>query len=367
MCGGALPLIMGTGEPESIQIFARVEKEVDDHSVATIQMPSSTTTTTTRTWNTQRMIPSRRRRRKLEALWGLTATLLSYQPFVEVNAQQSRQLSSETTTTTTTTTTSIDWHQNVYGESLQSCSRDGMALASSTGMCQGQDNSSTSEDMSIATLCIDLTTLSHPQQFCQVLQKESETNDHLFLKDLCHSDYDTMPCQEDANQHCPVEHVCVAPTTLTAYIAASGGCLAIGELVCDSVNLQALETLELAGNTYKDMLTCLIDRCGLHLNYSNKASALTSGGVGNQWVNMAGYSAALVGMVLGAFLFLRSTSRDSGEDDEEQQKKLRPSSTMTNATAEMGVASELSLQIEEGDDDNYTEALDNAPNGVPAL
>lgn len=186
---------------------------------------------------------------------------------------------------------------NVYGETLQSCSSDGMALTGWTrsGHCVDRYGDSGSHH-----ICIDLSSLGggdendgDNQNFCDVTGQY----------DWCSSQ--DMPCHEDPNTSaCPVTNWCVCQWAFASYIQASGGCDNIQTVVCDSINLQALLAYQNmakqpnAEQKYEDALECLVERCGLTSSHlAATASLLSSNPTHFRMFGFFLVAALLVGMV----------------------------------------------------------------------
>ena len=96
-----------------------------------------------------------------------------------------------------------------------------------------------------------------------------------------------MPCQDDDdgdnnsssqqlenfkkeddnnNDNCPVENWCVCQWAFAEYIKDAGGCDAIQEIICEAVNIKALEAYQADEEKYDEALDCLKERCGLYDN-----------------------------------------------------------------------------------------------------
>ena len=140
-------------------------------------------------------------------------------------------------------------YQNVYGESLASCSSNGMAKTGFTrsGQCVEKD-----EDAGSHHICIDLSSTTGGN-FCDVTGQS----------DWCD---DKMACHEDeTRKDCPVHHWCVCQWAFASYIENAGGCDAIQEVVCDAINMKAIMAYKEQGTEakHKNALDCLIQRCGI--------------------------------------------------------------------------------------------------------
>lgn len=137
---------------------------------------------------------------------------------------------------------------NVYGDSLQPCSSDGMALTgyTRTGYCVDQY-----DDTGSHHICIDLSS-ANGGNFCDVTGQD----------DWCDSE---MPCDGDSDSYCQVQQWCVCQWAFASYLSNAGGCDMIQDIVCESINVQAVWAYQ--GNSkYNDALNCLVDRCGLDMS-----------------------------------------------------------------------------------------------------
>ena len=153
---------------------------------------------------------------------------------------------------------------NVYGQALQPCSTDGMALTGYTrnGACVNHRN-----DRGSHHICLDIgigssattatTTTDHYHNFCTVTGQPN----------WCHSH--DMPCHHDPSQHtCRIQYWCVCEWAFASYLQAVGGCDAVPDLVCDAIHQQALTAYQSQMNhrhqpKYAKALACLVQRCGL--------------------------------------------------------------------------------------------------------
>lgn len=170
---------------------------------------------------------------------------------------------------------------NVYGQPLQPCSYDGMALTGYTrsGYCVDRWN-----DQGSHHVCIDLSSTStgssdddnnnNGQNFCQVTGQ----SDWCSSEDMpCHEyeqDQDADDQQEQEQQYgCPVTNWCVCQWAFSSYVKASSeGCDNIQSVVCESINVEALLAYQResskwnADPKYQTALECLVNRCGLDIN-----------------------------------------------------------------------------------------------------
>ena len=173
-----------------------------------------------------------------------------------------------------------DSYLNVYGESLQPCSRSGMALTGyiRDGHCVDRDGDSGSHHV-----CIDLSSVSSlgdGRNFCQVTGQS----------DWCSSD--DMQCHDDQSSYgCSVENWCVCQWAFASYIDKAGGCDAIQDVMCESINVRTIEAYGKDRAKYGDALACIVERCGLES--SAYYSSLLAAGFGGGGVRSGG---ALVGL-----------------------------------------------------------------------
>lgn len=216
--------------------------------------------------------------------------------------------------------------KNVHGEELQPCSTSGMAVTgvNRTGFCEGQ------VDTLAETICVNLATLaSGENDFCKETDDidsfcEDNDNENLYCPD---------PTDDTLTTECEIQAWCVSPAAFAVYIEEMGSCFAISDIVCKSINIAALATLEFDKDDYADALDCIIDRCGLYLSYRASMSALSTMGVRNSTVNMAGFAAVLVGMLMGVAWFIQRTVDDSDLEESLVSGKSKSESTLSTSGA----------------------------------
>lgn len=167
-------------------------------------------------------------------------------------------------------------YQNVYGQTLQSCSSEGMALTGYTrnGYCVDEY-----DDQGSHHICIDLSSTSNnnnneDDNFCTVTGQS----------DWC-SNQD-MPCHDNPDRSdCAIQNWCVCQWAFASYLQNAGGCDSIQSIVCDSINLQALLAYQTAAQQqdqkYVNALDCIVNRCGL------TEESLVSGNTNQQLSNVA--------------------------------------------------------------------------------
>jgi uncharacterized protein (DUF2237 family) len=175
---------------------------------------------------------------------------------------------------------------NVYGDALEPCSSDGMALTgyTRTGYCVDQN-----DDQGSHHICIDVSS-ANGGSFCDVTGQD----------DWCSSE---MPCDGDEDSYCEVQQWCVCQWAFSSYLNNAGGCDMIQDIVCESINIQAVWAYQ--GNSkYSDALDCLASRCGLDLNSSYLKSSGNTGANGTVvWL-----AVTLAIIAAGAFIGFKSRS-----------------------------------------------------------
>lgn len=178
---------------------------------------------------------------------------------------------------------------NVYGEELQPCSSDGMALTgyTRTGYCVDEN-----DDQGSHHICIDVSSASGGN-FCDVTGQS----------DWCSS---TMACHEDSDESCPVEQWCVCQWAFASYLANAGGCSNIQTVACESINMESILAYQQHSDSkYRDALECLVERCGLDISSSAYLVARSTGVSWAAWKLVGG---ALV-LVAAGLLYRRRDSK----------------------------------------------------------
>mmetsp|Transcript_29524 Transcript_29524/g.33708 ORF Transcript_29524/g.33708 Transcript_29524/m.33708 type:complete len:242 (+) Transcript_29524:166-891(+) len=188
-------------------------------------------------------------------------------------------------------------YKNIYGNKLQSCSQDGMALTGNTrtGYCMDRHNYNGSHH-----ICIDLSSLasdnddSNNQEFCDLTEQN----------DWCSS---LMPCNEDQDEHCQVQNWCVCQDTFASYLQNAGGCDQIQDIVCDSINILAVRAYaayaEKGSEKYSNAFDCITSRCDVSSNII--ASYDTSNNERNRTYYWIGAFLVLSGAVTGYSFYRR--------------------------------------------------------------
>ena len=153
-------------------------------------------------------------------------------------------------------------YRNVYGEELQTCSRPGTAITGYTrnGRCVAHEGDAGSHH-----ICIHLSSLTTGTgggNFCQVTGQP----------DWCSSQ--TMACHDDSpsnnnnnkKKKCAIQNWCVCQWAFARYIERAGGCDHIQDIVCESINMEALKAYKKTASSQessKAALECLERRCNL--------------------------------------------------------------------------------------------------------
>jgi uncharacterized protein (DUF2237 family) len=186
-------------------------------------------------------------------------------------------------------------YTNVYGNELQSCSSEGMALTgyTRTGYCVDQN-----DDTGSHHICIDMSSATGGD-FCTVTGQS----------DWCSSE---MACHEDSSSNCAVQDWCVCQWAFSAYIEKAGGCDQIQDVVCEAINMESIiayQKVAWRSSAYQDALDCIVDKCSLDLSKSMYASSTYQSG--SFFSNLSsrsyvGMSLLLVGTVaLAVLAFVR--------------------------------------------------------------
>jgi len=143
-------------------------------------------------------------------------------------------------------------YKNVNGGELKTCSVPGMALTGWTrsGFCVSKDG-----DHGSHHICINLSSTTGGN-FCEVTKQP----------DWCSG---KRTCHEDKDQQCPVQNWCVCQWAFASYIEGAGGCHHIQDIVCDSVNMEALKSYAQLKDKYpkvKAAYDCLVKECKIDVS-----------------------------------------------------------------------------------------------------
>ena len=149
-------------------------------------------------------------------------------------------------------------YKNLYGDELQTCSQDGMALTgfTRTGKCVTKN-----DDKGSHHICIDISS-ANGGNFCDVTGQS----------DWCSQE---SQCSEDSDTYCPIQNWCVCQWAFASYIENAGGCSKIQDIVCESINMEAYKAYKKKMTSSRiqedskvkiqNAIDCLESRCG----YSN--------------------------------------------------------------------------------------------------
>lgn len=145
---------------------------------------------------------------------------------------------------------------NIYGEPLQLCSSEGMALTGFTrkGLCEDYEDPEIDEaDYASHNVCIDIPS-SRGGIFCTVTGQPNWCDEE-------------SPCQEDRTKDCPVENWCVCEWAFARYLNLAEGCDKIADIVCDSTNIKVIMHYQAGIEQHNDphsikALACIRERCG---------------------------------------------------------------------------------------------------------
>ena len=146
-------------------------------------------------------------------------------------------------------------YRNLYGQELQNCSHDGMALTGyvSTGQCADENDKSGRHHV-----CIDIGSTDEGR-FCNITEQIPNCAQEL-------------PCSDDLKSLCPIQNWCISQWDFLSYIEERGGCEMIEDIVCDAINIDAYEAYKriMASKVIKkeskvktqNAIDCLEFRCG---------------------------------------------------------------------------------------------------------
>merc|ERR1712232_625218 len=79
--------------------------------------------------------------------------------------------------------------------------------------------------------------------------------------DWCSSDQ--MPCHEGTSEeNCTIKNWCVCQWAFSSYIKNAGGCDQVQDIVCESINMEAIVAYK-GDAEHSKALKCLVEWCGL--------------------------------------------------------------------------------------------------------
>jgi len=198
---------------------------------------------------------------------------------------------------------------NVYGESLQECSEDGMARAGYTdsGYCVDDDAYS-------YYMCMDVSTLNSGD-LCDATGEDG-----------CSAEW---PCHDNDEENCSIQNWCVSQNQFMNYVQSRGDCNSISNIYCDSINIDVVKNLindaQQSGNTGYHALFCLKNRCGLNLKndalYGVSYTAPDDGF--NNWFAKL-FFVGVIGVIAVVVWYHRQARKrhdyDEDDDDDESDK-----------------------------------------------
>jgi uncharacterized protein (DUF2237 family) len=199
-------------------------------------------------------------------------------------------------------------YRNVYGDRLQRCSSDGMALTgvTGTGYCIDYDDDSDSHH-----ICIDL---SAGGDFCEVTNQTSDWCD------------EEMPCHENTTLYCSVQNWCVCQWDFASYIEISGGCDEVQDIVCESINVDAVTAYadKMSEDTsVSKALQCLVRRCDIDVSKIGLGSLYNKSdwrSLLEEWVLQLG----VIGFALGVIVMAVLRSRQGNTSPYKEQLVHHP-------------------------------------------
>ena len=319
-------------------------------------------TTDTETTTTMMMATASNTSRRSNIFFGVAGMAFFVVLFVTTRLDSIQAASSSNTNTNT----NKSGYLNVYGQALQSCSSEGMAL---TGYTRSGSCIEETDDVGSHHICRDLSSTASNadgSNFCQVTGQSN----------WCA--YDDMPCHADSTQTgCPVTNWCVCQWAFSLYVLQEG-CDQIQTIVCDAINIEAVLAYQKmiaqpsssssssassnygqSQSKYQVALECLVDRCGLDLNnlptttgqqtattfFSSSLSLLlgrNGGGGGTATTNtvflLAAFVVVLVGSIAGTLVYRNHACSDHSATQDGLVKggaigKDSPSSTATETSS----------------------------------
>lgn len=160
---------------------------------------------------------------------------------------------------------------NVYGNTLESCSKTNMAL---TGYTRSGSCVEYQDDEGSHHICIDVSSASGGN-FCTVTAQSDWCSTYMTCDTNNGSNqenYEDEEGDEDDNDDntCPVQNWCVCQWAFASYLKQAGGCDYIQDIKCSATNMEALIAYsKVAGGSndydgkYSNALDCLESRCGV--------------------------------------------------------------------------------------------------------
>ena len=157
---------------------------------------------------------------------------------------------------------------NVYGNALEPCSQNNMAL---TGYTRSGSCVEYQDDRGSHHICIDVSSTSGGN-FCTVTGQSDWCSSSMTCDTNDYGNNDDAGANANANENgkCPVQNWCVCQWAFASYLEEAGGCDYIQDIQCNAVNLEALlayskmsGTSKDYNNKYTNALNCIESRCNV--------------------------------------------------------------------------------------------------------
>lgn len=206
---------------------------------------------------------------------------------------------------------------NVYGNTLESCSENNMAL---TGYTRSGSCVEYQDDQGSHHICIDVSSASGGS-FCTVTGQSDWCSTYMtcdtnnYNNEGSYYEDDEEDAKEDDNDNddnsntCPVGNWCVCQWAFASYLQNAGGCDYIQDIKCNAINMEALIAYsKVAGGSndydgkYTNALRCLESRCGV----TARKFSFTSRNNATARRQILGLASVLVGGILCFAYFIVS-------------------------------------------------------------
>ena len=162
---------------------------------------------------------------------------------------------------------------NVYGNALEPCSQNNMAL---TGYTRSGSCVEYQDDRGSHHICIDVSSTSGGN-FCTVTGQSNWCSSSMACDTNDYGNNDDADAEDSNNQNysngngkCQVQNWCVCQWAFASYLEEAGGCDYIQDIQCDAVNLEALLAYsKMSGSSkdynkkYTNALNCIESRCNV--------------------------------------------------------------------------------------------------------
>jgi len=185
---------------------------------------------------------------------------------------------------------------NVYGNKLQPCSQEGMALTGWTrsGFCVDQNDDGGSHH-----ICLDISSTSGGN-FCEVTGQIDWCSSEMVCvggNDSTNSGY-----YGEESKLCPVQQWCVCQWAFASYVQNADGCDKIQDIVCDAINVEAIKAYRQSNQQkHKNALQCIVDQCHIQITGHQWFSYINGGE--NSHVRTLSIAVASVGMLIAAISY----------------------------------------------------------------